>query len=70
MSISIMTMSSEKLHSHSSDYNKLCQESNEGIYVNAVDKEKLDDVSKRFFAMTDVYPSMKRDAIREFFGTF
>ena len=70
MSISIMTMSSEKLNSHSTDYTKLCQDSSEGIYVNAVEKDTLDQIAKQFFSKMDIYPSFKRDSIREFFGTF
>ena len=64
-----MTMSSEPLFSYSAVYSKLCHKTSKGTYVNAVKKESLDRVTKRFLSTMDVYPSVKRDGIREFFGT-
>ena len=64
-----MLLSAESKHFHAKHYNKLCEMTKEGIFVNIVRKETADRVADRFFSSMDVYPSDKNTVIREFFGT-
>ena len=56
LNISIMALTSEEKELHVSSYKSLCN-ATQGIFVNAVQKEKIDRVAERFFASLDVYPS-------------
>lgn len=69
MSISIMVLSAEAKQFHAKHYQKLCEMTKEGIFVNIVKKETADKVADRFFSTMDVYPSNQHVVIREFFGT-
>ena len=65
-----MVLSSEAKNYHSKDYDKLCRNTREGLYVNLVGRTNADKVAQRFFSSMEVYPSDKKLFIREFFGTF
>ena len=65
-----MVLSSEAKNYHSKDYDKLCRNTREGLYVNIVGRTNADKVAQRFFSSMEVYPSDKKLFIREFFGTF
>ena len=66
LSISVMALSTEPL-AHSKEYRALCESTNEGVYVNIVDRNKADRVTEKFSSTMDVYPSSKIPIMREFF---
>ena len=71
MSISIMTLSAEAkdMHHRSKDYRDFTELTKEGLFVNIVNKNGCDQIAERFFSSMDVYPSVTRTCMREFFRT-
>ena len=68
-SISIMALSSEQKSSENiQDYQKICNLTKEGMFVNIVNKgTRADSVAKSFFSTMDVYPSNQYPIVNEFF---
>ena len=55
------------IHENVWDYNRLCELTKEGIYVNVVRSSAFDTLKKKFFSTMEVYPSVEYPIVKEYF---
>jgi len=68
----MMALTNEVIRgSNVDDYQRLCNLTSAGLYVNSVMKgRRIDKIAERFFSTTEVFPSTTFPIIREAFQGF